>query len=176
MAGLFMVAADGGLPGDPLAPALSGMVQCYDPDSAGLGCQSMATYHRGRDGGWTQTVTAMPDTSQPLTLEFSYTVAVRNGAVCGVLQRSQMLAAKMRYFGRDVPADRALPMLIQIADAMAGTIDHELCTRFVPVAGGFVARAQITGAKATIPDQRMIWVRADAGYRVQPRGSARTGG
>jgi hypothetical protein len=56
---------------------------------------------------------------------------------------------------------------------MASTIGREICTRFVPAAGGMLARATIAGVTTPIPQQRVIWIRADAGYRVQPPAAGR---
>jgi len=154
---------------NPLAPAQSGMVQCYEPDAASRTCQSMAAYRRGRDGAWTNVATILADPNLALTIELEMPVAVRDGAVCGTIRREQVLGAKLSMLDRAIPADRALPVLAQFADAMAGVIDHEVCTRYVPAAGGLVARAKISGISAPIPEQRVIWVRSDAGYRVQRR-------
>jgi hypothetical protein len=154
---------------DPLAPARSGMVQCYEPDAASHSCQSMAAYRRGRDGAWTNVATVMADPNMALTLEIETPVTVRDGAVCGTLRREQVLGAKLRLLDRPIPADHALSVLVQIADAMGGVLDREVCTRYVQATGGMVARARISGISQAIPEQRVIWVRTDAGYRVQHR-------
>jgi len=176
-AGLFlatMVLADAAVPpaADPLAPAKSGMVQCYEPDRVSRTCRSIAAYRRESDGGWINTATILPDPTQPLTMDIETPVTLRDGAVCGTVRREQALAAKLRYFDRPVPADHALPLLVQITDAMGSAINREICTIYVPVAAGFVARARITGSAAVFPDQRVIWVRPDAGFRVLPRDPA----
>jgi hypothetical protein len=155
---------------DPLAPAQLGMEQCYDPDTASHTCRLIAAYSPAKDGTWTKLATVMPDPTQHMTVDIATPVAVRDGAVCGTFRRDQVIAAKLRYFDRPVPADHAIPLLAQIADAMAGAFDREFCTRFVSVGGALVARSQFTGDPATFPDQRVIWVRTDAGYRVEPRG------
>ena len=140
---------------DPLAPAQSGMVQCYGPDVA--------------SHTWIRTATILPDQSQPMTVAVDTPVTVRQSAVCGTFRRDQVMMAKLSYFERQVPADRALPFLTQIADAMAGAFDREICTRFLTVGGVLMARPFMTDKNIQFPDQRVIWVRADAGYRVQPR-------
>jgi hypothetical protein len=55
------------------------MVQCYQPDTSGHTCQSIAAYRRNRDGTFANTATVMPDPTQPLTLETVTTVVVRDG-------------------------------------------------------------------------------------------------
>ena len=154
---------------DPLAPAQSGMVQCYGPDVASHTCSLIYVFHRGHDGSWIRTATILPDQSQPMTVAVDTPVTVRQSAVCGTFRRDQVMMAKLSYFERQVPADRALPFLTQIADAMAGAFDREICTRFLTVGGVLMARPFMTDKNIQFPDQRVIWVRADAGYRVQPR-------
>ncbi len=161
---------------NPLAPAQSGMVQCYDPSTADHSCTAIATYHRGRDGAWTDTATIMADPALPLTVDIDIPVTVRGGAVCGTMSREQVLAGKLRLLDRQVPAQSALPVLVHLADTMASTIGHELCTRFVPAAGGLEAQYAITGVAAALDPQRVIWVRADAGFHVQPRRANAAGG
>lgn len=154
---------------DPLAPARSGLVQCYDPDPASHTCRLIAAYRRASDGAWTKIATVMPDPVQPLTVDIETPVAVRAGEVCGTFDRDQVMAAKLSFYERQVPADHALPLLAQIADAMAGAFGHEICTRFVAQNGALVARPHMTGLATHFPDQRVIWVRPDGGYRVAPR-------
>ncbi len=160
---------------DPLGPAQSGMVQCIEPDTATHTCRSMAAYRRGGDGGWIKTATILPDPAQPLVLDIDTPVVERDGAVCGTFRLAQVLAAKLRFFDRPVPAQGAMPVLGQVANALAPVFDHELCTRYVVVPGGLVARATLAGVATTIPDQRVIWVRSDAGFHVQPQNQAGNG-
>lgn len=156
--------------GDPLAPALVGQVQCFDPDPASRTCRSMAALRRNPDGTWATTVTTMPDPAQPLTLEIASTVVVRNGAVCGAVQRDQIMAGHLRYFGQPIPADHALPVLVQIADALGAVIGREVCTVYTAAPGGLIARGSVTGdPRGAGPGQRLSWVRADSGYHVAPR-------
>ena len=154
---------------DPLAPAQSGMVQCYEPDVASHSCRMIATYRHPRNGAWTKVVTILPDPAEPMTVDIESPVTLRSAQVCSTFQREQVMAAKLSYFGRLVPAEQATPFLSQTADAMAGAFGREICTNFVVVGGVLVARPTITGTVAKIPDQRVIWVRADAGFHVEPR-------
>jgi hypothetical protein len=160
---------------DPLAPAAAGMVQCYDPDTASHTCRLIAAYRPAIDGTWTKIATLLPDPTQHMTVMIESPVAVRDGAVCGTFRRDQVLGAKLFFFDRPIPADRALPVLAQIADALAGAFDREICTRFVTTGGVLVARPVVTGAQGTPADQRVIWVRSDAGFHVEPRGNGNGG-
>ncbi len=154
---------------NPLGPAQSGMVQCYAPDTASHTCLAVAAYRRGRDGGWIDTATVLADPALPLTAEIEFPVTIRGGAVCGTVLREQVLAGRLRLLDRQVPAQNALPVLLHLADGMAGTIGREMCTRYMPAAGGLLAQTSIAGITVPIAPQRVIWVRPDAGFRVQSR-------
>jgi hypothetical protein len=156
---------------DPLGPAQSGMVQCYVPDTASHTCRAIARYRRDHGGAWIDTATIRADPALPLTADIEIPVAVRGAAVCGTVSRQQVLAGKLYLLDRQVPAQSALPVLVQLADAMTGTIGREMCTRYVPAAGGLEAQTQIAGVTAPIAPQRVIWVRGDAGFRVQSGGA-----
>lgn len=162
---------------DPLAPAQSGQLQCFAPDKSARTCGALTAFRRNPDHTWTSTVTSAPDPTQPLTLEVSSTVVVRDGAVCGTVRREDMIAGRLRYFGVVVPASRALPMLARLADALGPATGKEVCTRFEPGEGMLIARGSVTGSPgATVPPQSVIWVRPDAGYRVGAAQSAANGG
>ena len=155
---------------DPLAPAEAGLVQCYDPDVASHACRLIVTYRHARNGDWTKIATILPDPGQPMIVEIESPVSLRGAAVCSTFTRDQVMSAKLSYFDRQVPGDRAVPFLAQIADAMSGAFNREICTQFVQAGGLLVARPTITGLPTKIADQRVIWVRADAGFRVLPHG------
>lgn len=175
---LFAILLSGAAPAadDPLAPAQSGHLQCFGPDRTAHTCQALTALKRNPDRSWTTTVTTAPDPTLPLTLEVSSIVVVRDGAVCGTVRREDMLAGRVHYFGRLVPASRAFPILVQLADALGPATGREICTRFEPGGDGLIARGTITGSPgAAVPDQAMIWVRPDAGYHVG-MGEPKTGG
>lgn len=162
---------------DPLAPALSGQLQCFGPDVSARTCRALTALKRNPDRTWTSTVTSAPDPTQPLTLEVSSAVTVRDGAVCGTVRREDMIAGRLRYYGLVVPASRALPILARLADMLGTAAGREICTRFEPGEGTLMARGSVTGSPGTpVPDQPMIWVRPDAGYRVGPPVPAGNGG
>jgi hypothetical protein len=163
-------------PANPLAPAESGMVQCYGPDRQARSCQSMSAYRHNRDGTWVNTVTILPDPGQPLTMVLQTPAVVRDGQVCETVNRDQVMGATLNYFEHPVPVDHALPLLSAIADSLAGLLDHEVCTTYIPATGGVIAHARMAGSTAPIPDQAVIWVRPDAGYRVSPASQARAQG
>ena len=162
---------------DPLAPAQSGQVQCFGPDVATRTCRALTVAKRNPDHTWTTTVTSVADPTQPLTLEVSSVVTVRDGAVCGAVRREDVIAGRLRYFGVVVPASRALPILARLADALGPATGQEICTRFEPGEGVMIARGRITASPGpAVPDQTMIWVRPDAGYRVGLPQPAANGG
>jgi len=154
--------------GDPLAPARAGMIQCYGPDSVAHTCLATVAYHHRQGDAWLSVATVAADPALPLTAVITLPVVLRGDTVCSTPSREAVLAATLNLLDKPVPGDTALPVLVRLADSMAGTIGREICTRYEPAAGGLFARATIAGVTTPIPPQRVIWVRADAGYHVKP--------
>lgn len=155
---------------DPLAPARSGQVQCYEPDVAARTCRSLAAYQPQGEGRWVNTATIAVDNGNMLTLDVATAVVERDGAICGAMHREDLFAGRLRFMGKPLPAERAMPMLEKIAGSMAGVLDREICTTYVPGPGLLLARGRLTGNGQALPEQRVIWVRPDAGYHVVSAG------
>jgi hypothetical protein len=63
-------------------------------------------------------------------------------------------------------AEQAETIRQRLALAMSPMIGRNICTRYIPVADGLVARGTIDGRELPLPDERVIWVRDADGYRV----------
>ena len=151
---------------DPLIPARSGQLQCYTPDEARKTCHALAAYEPDGDGRYINRAEI------PLTADGSMTMTTRtpvhivSGAVCGTAGQPDIEAAEVRASGALVPADRAAPILRQVAQAMAPFLGHEICTRYQQQGGGLVAEATMDGARRSDLDQPVTWVGGSDGYRV----------
>ena len=155
---------------DPLLPARSGQLQCYTPDQARKTCHSLAAYEP--DGDVNGQVVYINRAEIPLTADGSVTmttsapVFIRSGAVCGLVQPPDVESAEVRASGALVPVDRAIPILRQVAQAMAPFSGQEICTRYRQHGDGLVAEASMGGTRRPDLDQAVIWVDPSAGYRV----------
>lgn len=152
----------------PLAPAGNGMAQCYAPNKAQKTCASMATYHQNADGSFTSKSLILISKSPQALLEMNTRVAVRNGAVCGTIQESDITSAKLTVSDTEVAPDQAKPVLAQIAQGMAGIIGHEICTSYMKSGSGVMAKSTIDGVPKPEQDQVVLWVSPADGYTVAP--------
>jgi hypothetical protein len=153
---------------DPLAPARAGMVQCYAPDTAAKTCRSIAGYTQQADGSYLNTAKVLIAPDQRITVETVSSVRIKNGAVCGIVLRKDLLAGKVSVGGTVMPPDRAGTLLSRIAGALepSGMLDKEICTAYIPDGDGL--RAEVTLGGVARPDfaQTVIWVGANDGYSV----------
>ena len=153
---------------DPLAPAASGMLQCYEPDIAKHSCRSLASYRKRPDGKFDNAATVMLMPSPLIVMETVTPVEVDAGAVCGAVRKQDIDVAGISIDGKKLAETDAVAVRGQIATAMASIIDHRICTTYVPDGAQFVAKAAIDGEAKPALDQRVIWVAPTDGYKVGP--------
>lgn len=152
----------------PLMKADEGFEQCYEANDDAKTCQSLATYSRNSDGTWTNTAVVLVSPAQPITLETATPVTVKDGAICGFIRKDDLLDGKLRYSGNLLPSDEAAPILAKIADGMSAMMDKEICTTYLGDGNDLLAKVKIDGAGASLPEQRVRWVRQSDGYSVAP--------
>jgi hypothetical protein len=74
----------------------------------------------------------------------------------------------LRLRGEVLPPDAAKPVLERIAQSMAALADKEICTRYEPNEGGFIAKVSIGGAYRPDQDTLVRWIASTDGYTVTP--------
>ena len=166
---LMTIAASADAVPDPVAPAKSGMLQCYSPDDTAKTCRSLAGYVAQADGSFVNDATVLIVPEPPLTLQTSSVVRVKGNAVCGPITERQLKAGKLLLHGQELPPGRANSIRTQIGGAMASFIGKEICTTYMPGAGGLlIANATVDGVARPDLQQNVRWVRPEDGYRVAP--------
>ena len=163
---LLVLAAADAYPA-PLTPAASGQVQCYAPTDHKT-CTSIGTYVANGDGTFANGAQILLSKQPVVILQTTTPVSVKAGAVCGTITRDNIAKAGLTVNGQALPADKAGPVLEQIAGALGSVIDHEICTTYVPDGSGFVAKSVMDGKPQPNQDQKVIWVSPADGYTVAP--------
>jgi hypothetical protein len=153
---------------DPLAPAASGMLQCYAPDVAKHSCQSLAGYRKRPDGSYDNAATIMLSPSPLVTMETLSPVTVDAGAVCGAIRQQDIDAAVISVNGQKLSDADAAGARSQIATGLAFLIGKRICTTYVPDGAQLVAKATIDGEAQPAMDQKVIWVAPTDGFHVGP--------
>ena len=163
---LALAAANPAYP-DPLSPAAHGQVQCYVPSDHKT-CASTTTYTANGDGTYTNASVVLLAKKPAVVMQLATPVTLKSGAVCGALRREDIAGATVTINGQAVPAEKAGPVLAQLAGAMGSIIGHEICTTFVPTDTGYVAKSTMDGKAQPDQDQKVIWVSPSDGYTVAP--------
>jgi hypothetical protein len=160
--------AQAGPASDPLAPAASGMLQCYAPDAAKHVCQSLAGYRKRPDGSYDNAATIMLSPSPLVIMETVTPVTVDAGAVCGAIRTQDIDAAVISVNGQTLSNSDAATARSQIATGMAPLIGKRICTTYVADGAQLVAKATIDGEAQPAMDQKVIWVAPTDGFHVGP--------
>ena len=153
-------------PADPIVVAEEGRLQCYRPDVQKKTCQSIASYRR--TGPQTYNNTALIPLSSNATLETETAVVIKSDAVCGFVNRRDVLAGTLRINGAIVEPEKAKPILERVAQAMAALADKEICTQYQASGTEFTAKISIQGSYQPDQDQAVKWIKPHEGYVVTP--------
>ena len=151
---------------DPLAPAASGMLQCYVPEAAKHVCQSLAGYRKRPDGSYDNAATVMLSPSPLVIMETMTPVTVDAGAVCGAIRKQDIDAAVISVNGQKLSEADAAGARSRIATGMAPLIGKRICTTYVADGAQLVAKVTIDGEAQPAMDQKVIWVAPADGFRV----------
>jgi len=154
---------------DPLAPARSGQLQCFEPVVARKVCSALAAYTRGPRGAIQLTGDIMIAPTYPAPLmRTSVSVAVRSGAVCGSVRAGDIETSTVTIAGTRVPQQVAQLFHSQVLAMMGSHLDKEICATFVPDGSIFRTQMTIDGVAHPEMSRRVIWVSPNDGYVVGP--------
>ena len=165
--GLFAATAAPAIATNPIEPALSGKLECHFPDEQTKTCRSLSSYKPLGDNRYSSTTLGLLSPQEPVTLEITSEVQIKNGAVCGRLLDEDLAKAKLNVAGKTLDQTEAAPGKAQIAQAMAPLMNKEICARYEPSpSGGLVAKASVDGTAQPNFDQPVKWVAPGDGYKV----------
>lgn len=151
---------------DPIAPALQGQLQCYSPDTARKTCQSLAGYAPDGKGGFLNTAEVLVATDPVTTMRTASPVTVRDGAICGYIRAEDLDNATIRQRDRALSAGAARPLINAVKTSLAAVFGREICTRYIREGDKLIARGTLAGSPDGLPDQPVLWVSPEEGYRV----------
>ena len=166
---LFAAAAAPATAINPIEPALAGKLECHFPDEQTKTCRSIGSYKPLGNNRYSNTTLGLLSPQEPVTLEVTSEVEIKNGAVCGRLLGEDLAKAKLNMAGKTLDQAEAAPGKAQIAQAMGPLMNKEICTRYEPSpSGGLVAKMSVDGTARPDFDQPVKWVAPADGYKVTP--------
>src|SRR5262249_50771393 len=101
-----------------------------------------------------------------VTMEMTVPVEIKDGQVCGKVQKSQITAAKFATRGQALSTLQTELLRQQFAIGFERLFGHELCTGYVNRGGKLFAEAFVDGTK--VEAKGVMWVAKDEGYTVSP--------
>jgi hypothetical protein len=166
---LFAAAAAPAATINPIAPALAGKLECHLPDERTKTCRSIGSYKPLGANRYTNITLGLLSPQEPVTLEVTSEVQIKNGAVCGRLLDQDLAKATLNLGGKTLDEADAAPTKAQIARAMEPLLNKEICTRYVPSSSGrLVTKVSVDGTARPDFGQAVKWVAPGDGYKVTP--------
>lgn len=153
---------------DPLAPARTGGLQCYHPDTARKTCMALASYAFESDGTITNKAVVLIAPQQNVTMTTRSLVVIKAEAVCGPMRQEDILAAEIAVNGTILPDAQATGVRAQLVQAVSNQLGKEVCTTYVPSGDKLAAQVTVDGSPNPIYTQEVIWVKPEDGYQVAP--------
>lgn len=153
---------------DPIAPALAGKVQCYQPDAARKTCNSMGAYRKDPTGTIQNTATILLRPEPLIVMRTTAPVVVKANAICGTITEGDLAAADFTIDGQPADAANAEALRNAIRPGYAAVLNREICTAYVPSGDEMAARISIGGKRMPALDQRVRWISPSEGYSVAP--------
>ncbi|WP_066795542.1 hypothetical protein [Sphingomonas soli] len=161
---LLILAASAAGPGaDPLAQARAGKIQCVMPNEANKTCIGVTSYKIKADGSFESTTTLLIAPTPLITLTVTSPGTVKDGALCGPVNKADFEAAKIEMDGQ--PAN----------DAVATAVRSQMAGALAPMDGKMGCSTEAADGTVTVtldgeirPEmtQKTKWVSPADGYKV----------
>lgn len=155
---------------DPLAPARTGQVQCYEPDMAQKTCESIGSYRFEPDGRILNKAEVVIDDGVRIVMTAESEVHVRHDAECASepLAPGQIRSIEIdgeALSGEDLDALRQ-ELVAALNEALG---DGEFCSTYHPKPdGSMVILSTVAGQPRPDLTSTARWVRREDGWRLQP--------
>jgi hypothetical protein len=164
----FWLAAAAAAPLDPIAPAWSGKVQCYQPDAARRTCRSIGAYAKDPTGTIQNTATVLLRPEPLIVMRTTAPVAVKRNAICGTVTERDLAAAEFMIAGQPADEPNADALRNVVRPAYAPLLDREICTTYLPAGDLMNAQVTVGGKRMPALDQKVRWISPADGYAVAP--------
>ena len=150
----------------PLTPALSGKLQCYQPNLETKTCASLAGYTPNKDGSFANQAAVRLSASPLLIWSSETTVVIKSGAVCGRTLKKDIGASQFLLAGKAVVGEQLIALRDLVTAAFAPMLEREICTTYVPEKYGLTAVVRVDGVADPKLNQPVIWVSPEDHYRL----------
>lgn len=128
----------------------------------------LASYRLVEGSTYSNTASILISPKGPVIFETTSPVTLKDGSVCGVMKPEDVSSGRIRVAGKLLDHAQAAPILANMATALSGMMNKEICVTYERSGEGLVEKAVIDGVYQADQDQAVEWVAPDAGYVVAP--------
>ncbi len=153
---------------EPLAPAVTGMVQCHEPNAEKKTCVAISTFTSRPDGGFTNVAETLLIPDPAIVMRTVVPVRIVSGAVCGRVEQATLDAATFTVNGAAMPDADAVQLRQMMAPSLAEIAGRELCTSYSQDGAAMVGQVKVDGVDKPEMVRRFRWVAPGDGYKVAP--------
>ena len=170
LAALAMAASSAAIPADDvLANINAGRMLCSNPDAETKTCTTIDSYVPAEQGKFADTGELMISETPPITLTTTATVHIEHGAICGLIEKADMLNGKVRLNGSLLPPDRNAAVVAKLAEKFEPMIGKKACETVSLIDGQLLKFGQVERVDIKLPGKPVKWISPDEGYKVAPR-------
>lgn len=154
---------------DSLVPPRNGQVACYWPIPETKRCRTIERYEfQSIDTVLVHAIVA-EDPARHASMRISYRARIKDNAVCGGPDESDVRAATLWIDGTEASATQMAQFRDQFAQRLPFIASEgEQCVRFSQFPYGVWAQATMGGTYSSVQDAPIVWVAPDSGYEVRP--------
>jgi hypothetical protein len=162
------LAASGAQLPEPIAPAQTGQVQCYQPDAARKTCRSIGAYEPRAGGAIANTAWVLVNDNPAIVMKTVAPVEIKEGRTCGRLTADLVDASTFTLAGAEIDAARTEQYRGVVKQMLGPMIGREVCVGYVADGAGLMGQGFVDGVRMPAMDQRVVWLPPGHGYRVAP--------
>lgn len=168
---LVLLAATASVPSetDVLLQLSAGKMLCSNPDAATKTCSTIAAYAASNNGAFVETAEVLLSPDQPLTLQTSLVVQIKQATICGVMEEADLQKGIVRINGTPLPADRNTLVLEKLMEKLKPLAGREICEGLRFENGRLMKYGQAERIDINLPGKPVSWITAADGYKVAPR-------
>ncbi len=153
---------------DPLAPAKTGKVWCYEPNSENKTCNSFSRFEWDSAGTiWEEDEIAF--SADPLvSMKVKATTTLEGSSICQVIAEETFQKAVFMVDGKPATADEDMVYREQYGSRFTSFYGKKFCVEISPYESIFITQVAIDGTPYPSATSRLKWISADEGYVLAP--------
>jgi hypothetical protein len=151
---------------NPLAPAIAGKIECFNPNEAAKTCDALTIYKLRTDGTFDEFDKMVLIPNPLVTTELKGVAFVQAGMICQKFTSDTLEQATFAIDGKPIDAIQLEALSPALMSGFKTFIGKTSCMRLTANPKGLIAEFEVDGISVERPGQYARWVDADEGYKL----------